>query len=105
MPFHELQFSLVIERLSVDPAVEPRHLVGSLQQRLRTVRNPPPEDLIPDNAQQGGEEQTGSDAKGGGRRNSHSGPINFGSHIARRPFIDQPALCYFADKNGLSATG
>ena len=57
----------------------PRGIVGSLQQRLWTVRNPPPEDLIPDNAQQGGKKQTGSDAKGGGRRDSHNSPISLQS--------------------------
>jgi hypothetical protein len=75
MPLFEFDFSFSVERFRGDPAIEPRHLVGSLQQHLWTVSDPPPEDLIPDNAQQGSQQQTGSDAKVGGRRNSHSGPI------------------------------
>jgi len=36
-----------------------------------------PEDLIPDNAQQGSQKQTGSDANGGGRNDSHNAPFTF----------------------------
>jgi hypothetical protein len=53
MPLLEFDFSFSVERFRGDPTIEPRHLVGSLQQRLWTVSDPPPENLIPDNAQQG----------------------------------------------------
>jgi hypothetical protein len=53
------------------------------------VRNPPPEDLIPDNAQQGGNQQTGSDAALGGRRNSHSEPFNVASILPESIFRKQ----------------
>src|SRR5579871_4773172 len=79
MPLSEFLLSLPIEWLCLDPTVQPRQIVGSLQQRLWTVRDPPPEDLIPDNAQQGGKKQTGSNAKVGGRRDSHSGPFTLAS--------------------------
>ena len=70
-------------------ANQARHLVGSLQQRLGTVRNPPPEDFIPDNAQQGGNQQTGSDAALGGRRNSHGEPFNVASILPESIFRKQ----------------
>jgi hypothetical protein len=79
VPLSEFLLSLPIEWLCLDPTVQPRQIVGSLQQRLWTVRDPPPEDLIPDNAQQGGKKQTGCDAKVGGRRDSHSGPFTLAS--------------------------
>ena len=60
-------------------ANEPRQIIGSLLQRLWTVRDPLPEDLIPDNAQQGGKKRTGCVAKVGGRRDSHSGPFTLDS--------------------------
>ena len=70
----------------------PRQIVGSLQQRLWTVRIQPPEDLIPDNTQQDGQKQTGSDAKGGGRRNSHSGPFTLAFIVPDHRSRNQPAL-------------
>jgi hypothetical protein len=76
MPLSEFLLGLPVERFSLNPTVEPRHLVGSLQQRLWSVRVEPPEDLISGDTQQDGRQQTGSDAKGGGRRNSHSGPFS-----------------------------
>ena len=67
--------------------------VGSLQQRLWTVSDPPPEDLIPDNAQQGGKKQTGCNAKGGGRCNSHSGPFTLVPYCqSSPPGINQPCV-------------
>ncbi len=61
--------------LGFSGAKEPQQAVGLLQQRLWTMRTQPSGNLIPDNTQQDGHEQTGCDAKGGGRRNSHGGPI------------------------------
>jgi hypothetical protein len=60
----------------------PQDRVGSLQQRLWTVRDPPPENLVPDNAQQGDEKKTGCNAKDGGRHDSHSGPFTVASMVA-----------------------
>jgi hypothetical protein len=54
MPLLEFDFCFSVERFRGDPAIEPRHLVGSLQQRLWTMRIQPPDDLIPDNTQQDG---------------------------------------------------
>ena len=79
MPLYEALFGLSIKEFCLNPAVEPRQVVGSHQQRLWTFKDPTPEDFIPDNAQQGGKKQTGSDAKGGGRRDSHNGPITLQS--------------------------
>ncbi len=72
MPLCEALFGLSIEGFCLNPAVEPRQVVGSHQQRLWTLSDPTPEDFIPDNAQQGGQQQTGNDAKGGGDGDSHS---------------------------------
>src|ERR1700758_3292879 len=79
MPLSEFLLSLPVEGLCLDPTVQPRQIVGSLQQRLLTERDPPPEDLIPDNAQQGGRKQTGCNAKVGGRNDSHSRPFTLAS--------------------------
>ena len=72
MPLREFEFGSLVERFRSDPTVEPRQIVGSLQQRLWTMRIQPSDDLIPDNTQQDGQQQTGSDAKGGGSGKSHS---------------------------------
>src|SRR5580698_10675439 len=75
MSLYELGFSLSVKRLRSYPAIEPRHLVGSLKERLWRGRIPPSEDLASDNTQQDGQQQTGSRAKGGGNSNSHSNPL------------------------------
>jgi len=62
---------LSVKRLCLNPAVEPRHLIGLLQQRLWSVETRMPENLIPDSTQKDGKQQTGSNAKGGGG-DSHS---------------------------------
>src|ERR1700739_1795418 len=72
--FEESKFGLSVARFGCDPAIEPREIVGSLQQRLWRVRSAQ-EDLIPDNAQQGSQEQPGSDAKAWVKCNSHGGPF------------------------------
>lgn len=73
----------------------PQRSVGSLQQHLWTVSDPPPEDLIPDNAQQGGKKQTGCNAKGGGRCNSHSGPFTLIPYCQRpRSLINLVRVIY-----------
>ena len=59
MPLSEFLLGLSVERLCLNPAVEPRHIVGSLQQRLWSVKTRLPENLIPDNTQQDGQQQTG----------------------------------------------
>jgi hypothetical protein len=79
MPLNEFLFRFPIQRFRLNPAIEPRQIVGSLQQRLWTMRIQPSDDLIPDNTQQDGQQQTGSNAKAGGRCNSHSGPFTLAS--------------------------
>src|ERR1039457_1296826 len=71
----ELNFSLSVERFRPYPAIQPRHLVGSLKERLWRGRIPPAEGLASDNTQQDGQQQTGGDAKGGGNSDSHSNPL------------------------------
>ena len=77
MPLHELDFGAPIEGRGSNPVVEPRHSVGSLQQRLWSVGMGPPEDLIAGEAQQGSQQQTGSDANGRGSGDSHNAPFTF----------------------------
>ena len=80
-----------LQRVGVN--IVPQCRVGSLQQHLWTVSDPPPEDLIPDNAQQGGKKQTGCNAKGGGRCNSHSGPFTLVPYCqSRPPGINRPCV-------------
>jgi hypothetical protein len=74
MSLYKLSFSLSVKRLRPYPAIQPRHLVGSLKERLWRGRIPPPEDLASDDTQQDGQQQTGSDAKGGENSDSHSNP-------------------------------
>jgi hypothetical protein len=71
MPPSEFLLGLPVKRFCLNPAVEPRHLIGLLQQRLWSVKTRPPENLIPDSTQEDGKQQTGSNAKGGGG-DSHS---------------------------------
>jgi hypothetical protein len=71
----EFEFGLAVERFGLNPGIEPREIVGSLQQRLWSLRTATPVDLIPDNAQQGSQKQTGSDANGGGTGDSHGAPF------------------------------
>ena len=71
----EFEFGLAVQRFGLNPGIEPREIVGSLQQRLWSLRTATPEDLIPDNAQQGSQKQTGSDANGGGSGDSHDAPF------------------------------
>ncbi|MGB6133623.1 MAG: hypothetical protein WBG54_17715 [Acidobacteriaceae bacterium] len=61
----ELNLGAAVKRRGPNPVVEPCHLIGSPQQRLWSVGMTPPEDLIPDEAQQGSQNQTGSDANSG----------------------------------------
>jgi hypothetical protein len=67
------------EKASTERTTEPRHLVGSHQQRFWTLRDPTPEDFIPDNAQQGQPTANRQQREGWGRRNSHGGPITLKS--------------------------
>lgn len=66
MLLKEFQFGLAVKRFGLNPAIEPGEIVGSLQQHLWTLRMQPSEHSIPDNTQQDGKEQTGSDAEAGG---------------------------------------
>ena len=66
MSLYELNFRLSVKRFCPYPAIQPRHLVGSLKERLWRGRIPPAEDLASDNTQQDGQQQTGSDAEEGG---------------------------------------
>src|SRR6185312_4721591 len=59
------------------PAVQPRHIVGSLKERLWRGRIPPAEDVASDNAQQDGQQQTGSNAEFGENRSSHSYSVTY----------------------------
>ena len=61
----------MIREIDTGNLTQPRHLVGSLQERVWSVRIQPPENLIPDNTQQDGQQQTGSNATSGGYRVSH----------------------------------
>jgi hypothetical protein len=64
LPFWgELKFRLPIERCGAYPVIEPRHIIGSLEERLGSIRIPLPEDLISDNTQQDDQQQTGCNAK------------------------------------------
>ena len=76
MPLSEFLLGLPVERLGLNPAIKPRHLVGLLQQRVWSVVARTPENLIPDNTQQNSQQQTETNAKGGGD-NSHSGPFTW----------------------------
>lgn len=51
MLLYELQLGLAIERFGLNPAIEPRQIVGLLQQRVWSLRASMPENLIPDDAQ------------------------------------------------------
>ena len=55
----ELNFRLSIKGFCRYPAIQPRHLVGSLEERLWRDRIPPTEDVAADNTQQDGQQQTG----------------------------------------------
>ena len=61
----------MIRDIDTGNLTQPRHLVGSLQERVWSVRIQPPENLMPDNTQQDGQQQTGSNATGEGYRASH----------------------------------
>jgi len=66
MPSSEFLLGLSVKRFCLNPAIEPRHPIGLLQQRLWSVETRLPENLIPDNTQKDGNQQTSSNAKGGG---------------------------------------
>ena len=51
MPPSEFLLGLSVKRFCLNPAVEPRHLIGLLQQRLWSGETRLPENLIPDNTQ------------------------------------------------------
>jgi hypothetical protein len=68
----------VVKRCGCDPAIEPRHLVGSLQERLWRIWIPAADKTISNPAQGGGNEQTYSDANGRGGGNSHKAPFTWG---------------------------
>jgi hypothetical protein len=55
------------------------------------MRIQPPDDLIPDNSQQDGQEQTGSDASVGGRHNSHGEPFTLPPIVPELYILMQPA--------------
>jgi len=87
------RFYICFDLQCIGVNVAPHCRVGSLQQHLWTVRDPPPDDLIPDNAQQGGKKQTGCNAKGGGRRNSHNRPFTLVPYCQTRPpGINRPCV-------------
>jgi hypothetical protein len=65
MPLDEFEFRPAVKGFRSNPVIEPRHFVGSHQRRLWSVGSPRPEGLIPDKAQQGSQQQTGSYANGG----------------------------------------
>jgi hypothetical protein len=67
-----LKFGLSIKRFGRYPAIEPRHLLGSRQERLGRGRSPPTEDLASDHTQQNDLQQTACDAKGGEESNSYN---------------------------------
>ncbi|MFZ0271196.1 MAG: hypothetical protein WAL34_05040 [Acidobacteriaceae bacterium] len=71
----EFEFGLAVQRFGLNPGIEPREIVGSLQQRLWSLRTATPDDLIPDNAQQGSQKQAGTDANSGGEVDSHDAPF------------------------------
>ena len=79
VPLRELLFGLSVKRFRRYPVIEPRHLIGSLQQRIWGARIAPPVDVISDDAQQYGQKQTGSDGNGGGNGDSHSAPFTLSS--------------------------
>src|SRR6185437_1910278 len=70
MALLELNFRLLIEGGCLYPAIQPRHLIGSLEERLLRGWTPPAE--AASDIQQDAQQQTGSNAWGGGRNNSHA---------------------------------
>ncbi len=72
MALRELDFRLVVKGRCLYPAIQPRHLIGSLKERLWRGRIPPAEDVASDKTQQDDQQQTGSHAGGGGRNESHA---------------------------------
>src|SRR5437588_520371 len=98
MPLRELNFCLSVERFCRYPAIQPRHLVGSLKERLWRGGIPPVEDLASDNTQQDGQEQTGSDAEGEGNSVSHSYSVTYSSMLPESQ-IRVNIHCLFATKS------
>jgi hypothetical protein len=74
-----LKFSLPVKRFRRDPAIEPRHLVGSRKDRLGRDRIPPAEDFASDHTQQDDQQETGSNAKGGEESDSHNASFTLAS--------------------------
>jgi hypothetical protein len=82
VPSDELKFSLSVKRFGSNPAIEPRHFVGSRKERLGRDRIPPVEDLASDHTQQDDQQQTGSNAKGGEESDSHNASFTFDVQVA-----------------------
>jgi hypothetical protein len=94
----ELNFRLSIKGFCRYPAIQPRHLVGSLEERLWRGRIPPAEDVASDNTQQNGQQQTGSDAERGGNSVSHSYSVTY-SFMLPESQIRVNIQCVFATKS------
>lgn len=56
---------------------------------------------MPDNTQQDGQEQTGSDARVGGRRDSHGEPFTLAPIVPELYTLMQPVPSYFIETNTL----
>ena len=78
MPLEIFEFGSVVERFRLNPAIEPRQVIGLLQQRVWSLRTSAPENLIPDNAQKASQKQTGSDANSRGGSNPHKPNLTSG---------------------------
>jgi hypothetical protein len=87
-PLSELKFSLPVKGFRRNPAIEPRHLVGSRKDRLGRDRIPPVEDLRSGHTQQDDQQQTGSDAKGGEESDSHNASFTLDARFARKSLAD-----------------
>ena len=79
MPLRELKFGLPVKGFRPYPAIQPRHLVGSLNERLWRARILPPEDLASNHTQQDDQQQTGGNAKAGEESDSHNSSLTLGS--------------------------
>jgi hypothetical protein len=97
-----LKFSLSVKGFGRDPVIEPRHLVGSRQERLGRDRIPLAEDLRSDHTQQGDQQQTGSNAKGGEESNSHNASFTLDVQFARKLSANQAAIEQLLEKNALA---
>src|SRR6185437_1695184 len=80
---HELNFGFMIEGCGCNPAIQPRHLIGLLQERLWRIRVSAAENVVSHRAQRGGNEHTGGDANSRGGGNSHGTPCDFSVNDAR----------------------